>query len=61
MEFEYFFSQERFEAPPIIKPNRITGVGRKKSRPWARDKTPNLKKKEHRKMVKKSRRRNRRK
>ena len=57
---EYFFSQDRFEAPPIVKPNRITGEGRMKGRSWYRNKAKDLKKKEHRKMAKKSRRRNRR-
>lgn len=51
---------ERFECPPIVKPNRITGDGRMKFRPLRRHKTGDLKKKEHRKMAKKSRRRNRR-
>ena len=57
--YGYFFSSGRFEVP-IVRPNRITGEGRKKHRPWSRDKAPDLKKKEHRKMAKKSRRRNRR-
>ena len=44
---------------PIVKPNRITGEGRCKGRPWSASKAKDLKKKEHRKMAKKSRRQNR--
>lgn len=44
---------------PIIKPNRITGEGRHKFRPLSRHKTGDLKKKQHRKMAKVSRRKNR--
>lgn len=44
----------------IIEPNRITGEGRCKGRPWSASKAKDLKKKEHRKMAKKSRRQNRR-
>lgn len=45
---------------PIVKPNRITGEGRCKCRPWSASKAKDLKKKEHRKMARKSRRQNRR-
>ena len=56
----YFFGQDYFEAPPIVKPNRITGEGRMKCRASRyKNKAKDLKKKEHRKMAKKSRRRNR--
>lgn len=58
MEYSYF--SDCFEAPPIVKPNRITGEGRCKGRPWSASKAKDLKKKEHRKMAKKSRRQNRR-
>lgn len=55
----YFFPQDRFEAP-IVKPSRITGVGRMKCRAsFYKNHAADLKKKEHRKMAKKSRRRNR--
>lgn len=57
--YSYFIADE-FETLPIVKPNRITGEGRKKFRPLSRKKTKDLKKKEHRKMAKKSRSRNRR-
>lgn len=43
---------------PIIKPNRITGEGRMKPRAH-KDKYPDLKKKQHRKMAKASKRKNR--
>lgn len=59
MEQCYFY-ETHFEAQPIVKPNRITGEGRMKYRPWNRCKAKDEKKKEHRKMAKKSRRRNRR-
>lgn len=58
MEPGYSFTY--FEAPPIVKPNRITGVGSSKYRPLSRKKTGDQKKKQHRKMAKKSRRLNRR-
>ena len=45
---------------PIVKPNRITGEGRSKPRPWSAYKVKDQKKKEHRKMAKKSKRANRR-
>lgn len=54
---ESYFFAERFEAPPIIKPNRITGEGRMKLR--GADKCGDLKKKQRRKMAKVSKRRNR--
>jgi hypothetical protein len=49
-----------FEAPPIVEPNRVTGVGRGKFRPLSRKKTGDQKKRQHRKMAKKSKRLNRR-
>lgn len=55
----YFFSQD-FEAPPIVKPNLITGEGRSKPRPFSAYKVKDQKKKTHRKMAKKSRRQNKR-
>ena len=57
---EYGFFSDHFEAPPIVKPNRITGEGRCKGRPWSASKAGDLKKKERRKMAKKSKRLNRR-
>lgn len=60
MEFGYTFFDE-FEAPLIVKPNRITGEGRGKYRPLSRHKIGDQKKKQHRKMAKKSKRQNRRK
>ena len=45
---------------PIVKPNLITGEGRTKLRPLSAYKVGDLKKKQHRKMAKKSRRQNRR-
>lgn len=48
------------EALPIVKPNRITGVGRSRPRPFSAHKQGDQKKKIHRKMAKKSRRANRR-
>ena len=59
IETGYSFYDTHFEPLPIVKPNRITGEGRMKCRPWDRNKAKDLKKKEHRKMAKKSRRRNR--
>lgn len=57
------YYDDRFErfmcTGPIVKPNRITGEGRCKGRPWSASKAKDLKKKEHRKMAKKSRRQNR--
>lgn len=59
MEPGYTF--RHFEAPPIVKPNRITGEGRTRSRmSFYKNKAKDLKKKQHRKMAKKSRRLNRR-
>ena len=55
-----YFLSEKLETLPIVKPNRITGEGRMKCRSWRRNKAKDLKKKEHRKMAKKSRRQNRR-
>lgn len=53
--------EERFELPPIVKPNRITGEGRMKFRAsFYKNKAKDLKKKEHRKMARKSRKQNRR-
>lgn len=50
-----------FEAPLIIKPNRITGEGRRVKLRIGSAKLPNLNKKTKRKMAKKSKRQNRRK
>lgn len=55
-----YFLSEKLETLPIVKPNRITGEGRGKCRPLSRHKVGDQKKKQHRKMAKKSRRRNRR-
>ena len=55
--YGYFFTHQKFEAPLIVKPNRITGEGRMKLR--GADKRGDLKKKSRRKMAKKSKRRNR--
>ena len=60
METVYYSYGSHLCPLPIVKPNRITGEGRMKCRPLYRNKTKDLKKKEHRKMAKKSRRRNRR-
>lgn len=60
MELGYTFFDE-FESFPIVKPNLITGEGRCKGRPWSARKVKDAKKKEHRKMAKKSKRQNRRK
>lgn len=57
--WENYFD-DRYETFMIVKPNRITGEGRCKGRPWSASKAKDLKKKEHRKMAKKSRRQNRR-
>ena len=54
---DYSFYQ--FNPPPIVKPNRITGEGRMKYRPWSCRKVKDEKKKKHRKMARNSRRRNR--
>lgn len=51
---------EYFEAPPIVKPNLRTGEGRARPRPFSAHKAKDQKKKQHRKMAKKSRRLNRR-
>lgn len=60
MDKGYIFCHDLFEAPPIVKPNLITGEGRCKCRPFSAYKAKDLKKKIHRKMAKKSRRKNRR-
>ena len=57
--FSYFFDKDLVRAPNIVKPNRITGEGRGHYRPLSRHKIGDQKKKEHRKMAKKSRRQNR--
>ena len=56
---EYFYGDCKPFAPPIVKPNRITGEGRMKYRPWSCRKQGDQKKKVHRKMAKQSRRKNR--
>lgn len=56
-----FYSDLSFKAPQTVKPNRITGEGRMKFRAsFYKNKAKDLKKKEHRKMAKQSRRKNRR-
>lgn len=56
----YDYYREPFESYPIVKPNRITGEGRMKYRAWSAYKQGDQKKKQHRKMAKKSKRANRR-
>lgn len=56
----YSIGDKSFASYPIVKPNRITGEGRTKLRPWSAYKQKDQKKKVHRKMTKKSRRVNRR-
>ena len=58
MENYSFF--EKFDAPLIVEPNLITGEGRAKPRPFSAYKQKDQKKKQHRKMAKKSKRHNRR-
>ena len=61
MMYDPTFNQ--FDAPPIVKPNRITGEGEGRTRSrmsFYKNKSKDLKKKQHRKMTKKSRRLNRR-
>ena len=53
----YFFI-EPYKALPIVKPNRITGEGRARPRPFSAYKVKDKKKKQHRKMAKESRRKN---
>lgn len=56
-----FLLEKRIDLPPIVKPNRITGEGRMKYRASCyKNKAKDLKKKEHRKMARKSRKQNRR-
>ena len=55
---ETFAYNDSFASYPIVKPNRITGEGRMKIR--GANKLGDKKKKQHRKMAKKSRRANRR-
>ena len=57
----YSFTDMGISDMPIVKPNRITGEGRMKYRPSSAYKQGDLKKKQHRKMAKKSKRQNRRK
>lgn len=54
----YDYYSEPLASYPIIKPNRITGEGRMKSR--GDNKVGDQKKKQHRKMARKSKRANRR-
>lgn len=58
--YSSFFDESLYKVP-VVKPNLITGEGRMKLRrsSWL-DKQPDLKKKVHRKMAKKSKRANRR-
>lgn len=56
----YWRSSDSLMSYPIVKPNLITGEGRAKPRPFSAYKVGDQKKKEHRKMAKKSRRKNRR-
>ena len=56
----YWHSGDSLISYPIVKPNLITGEGRAKPRPFSAYKVGDQKKKEHRKMAKKSRRANRR-
>lgn len=56
----YMFGDYYYEAPPIIKPNLITGEGRSKCRPFSAYKRKDEKKNVRRKMAKASRRKNRR-
>lgn len=59
--YEHYNPPERRYPYAIITPNRITGEGRTRCRAsFYKNKVKDLKKKEHRKMAKKSRRRNRR-
>ena len=60
MNIADYFRFDNFEAPPIVKPNRITGEGRSKPRPFSAYKVKDQKKKQHRNLAKKSRRQNRR-
>ena len=60
MTESYSFGNESFASYPIVKPNIKTGEGRMKYRPWSAYKQGDLKKKQRRKMAKKSRRGNRR-
>ena len=56
----YWSNSDSLMSYPIKKPNLITGEGRAKPRPFSAYKVGDQKKKEHRKMAKKSRRKNRR-
>ena len=56
----YSFGTESFASYPIVKTNIRTGEGRMKYRPWSAYKQGDQKKKQHRKMAKRSRRANRR-
>lgn len=56
----FAYNNESFASYPIVKSNIRTGEGRTKCRPLSRHKVGDQKKKAHRKMVKKSRRANRR-
>jgi hypothetical protein len=60
MELGEYFRLGDFDTPPIVKPNLITGEGRSRPRPFSAYKVKDQKKKQHRKMAKKSRRQNRR-
>ena len=56
----YYSYNDSLMSYPIVKPNLITGEGRAKPRPFSAYKVSDKKKKEHRKMAKKSKRANRR-
>lgn len=56
----YSMMEEACVGDIIVKPNLITGEGRTKLRPYSAYKVGDLKKKERRKMAKKSKRQNRR-
>lgn len=56
----YTLGNDSFASYPIVKPNIRTGEGRMKYRAWSAYKQRDQKKKQHRKMAKKSKRANRR-
>lgn len=57
--FDCYLFDDCYETLPIVKPNRITGEGRSRPRPYSAYKVKDQKKKQHRKMAKQSRRKNR--
>lgn len=60
MDYPYDMQPVPMCTEPIVKPNRITGVGRTKIRPYSAYKQKDQKKHSKRKQAKKSRRLNRR-